>query len=149
MVTRHDLGESSHNREEESDERRAVETPLDLVETVRSLMEELQSCKVDNERLIKEQEKQNGINAVLLQILSDIQRKMQHGRDVSHVEKHRTKKTLSPPEIQKHGHGSGHTRRRTSRKAQHGAKRHSMEDSSSEDTDNSKESSSGKTGSNS
>jgi hypothetical protein len=29
------------NREEEYDERRVVETPADLVETVRSLMEEL------------------------------------------------------------------------------------------------------------
>ena len=74
MVTHHELGETSHNGEEESDERRVVETPLDLVETVRSLMEELQSCKVDNERLTKEQEKHNEINAVLLQSLSDIQR---------------------------------------------------------------------------
>jgi hypothetical protein len=32
-----------------------VETPPDLVEIVRSLMEELQSFKADNERLIKEQ----------------------------------------------------------------------------------------------
>jgi hypothetical protein len=52
------LGENSDNREDESHERRVVETPLDLAETVRSLMEELQSCKADNERMIKEQEKQ-------------------------------------------------------------------------------------------
>jgi hypothetical protein len=58
MVMRHEVGDGSHNRDEESDERRAVETPLDLAETVRSLMDELQSCKADNERLIKEQEKQ-------------------------------------------------------------------------------------------
>jgi hypothetical protein len=57
MVTHQELGEISHNREEESDERRVVETPPNLVETVRSLMEELQSYKDDNERLIKEQEK--------------------------------------------------------------------------------------------
>jgi hypothetical protein len=74
MVTHHELGESSHSREEEFDERRVVETPLDLVEIVRSLMEELQSCEADNERLIKEQEKETEINAVLLQILLDIQR---------------------------------------------------------------------------
>jgi hypothetical protein len=41
------MGESSHNREEEYDERRAMETPPDLAETVRSLMAELQSCKDD------------------------------------------------------------------------------------------------------
>jgi hypothetical protein len=54
MVTHHELGESSHNRKEEYDERRVVETHPDLVETVRSLMEELQSCKAENERIIKE-----------------------------------------------------------------------------------------------
>jgi hypothetical protein len=74
MVTHHELGESSHNREEESDERRAVETPQDLAEIVRSLMVELQICKADNERLIKEQEKKTEINAILLQSLLDIQR---------------------------------------------------------------------------
>jgi hypothetical protein len=39
MVTHHELGENSHNREEESDERKVVETPPYLDETVRSLME--------------------------------------------------------------------------------------------------------------
>jgi hypothetical protein len=62
---------------------------------------------------------------------------------------HHTKKTPSPPEIQKHGSESGHTKRRNSKKAQHGAKRHSMEYSSIQDTDNSKESSSNKTSSHS
>jgi hypothetical protein len=57
MVTRHGVGDGSHNRDEESDERRVVETPPDLDETVRSLMVELQICKADNKRLIKEQEK--------------------------------------------------------------------------------------------
>jgi hypothetical protein len=69
MVTHHELGEISHNRKEEFDERGAVETPLDLDETERSLMEKLQSCKDDNERLIKEQEKQFEINAIIFQIL--------------------------------------------------------------------------------
>jgi hypothetical protein len=72
------MGEVSHNRDEESDERRAIGTPPDLAETVRSLMVELQSCKVDNERLMKEQEKKTEINTVLLQSLSDLQRQMQH-----------------------------------------------------------------------
>jgi hypothetical protein len=72
MVTFHEVGDGSHNRDEESDERRVVETPPDLVKTVRNLMAKLQSYKVDNERLIKEKEKQMKINAVLLQILSNI-----------------------------------------------------------------------------
>jgi hypothetical protein len=57
MVMHHEVGYGSHNKDEESDERRVVETPPDLAETVRSLMVELQSCKADNDRLIKEQEK--------------------------------------------------------------------------------------------
>jgi hypothetical protein len=74
MVTRHEVGDGSHNKDKESDERRAVETPPDLAETLRSLMVKLQSCKANNKRLIKEQEKQMDINAVLLQSLSNIQR---------------------------------------------------------------------------
>jgi hypothetical protein len=74
MVTHQEVGEGSHNRYEESDERRAIGTPPDLAETVRSLMVELQSCKADNERMMKEQEKKTEINAVLLQSLSDLQR---------------------------------------------------------------------------
>jgi hypothetical protein len=66
MVTHHEVGDGSHNRDEESDERRVVEAHPDLAETVRSLIVELQSWKADNERLIKEQEKQTEINAVLL-----------------------------------------------------------------------------------
>ena len=76
MVTHHEVGEGSHDRDEEFDERRAVGTPPGLVETMRSLMVELQSCKADNERMMKEQEKQTEINAVLLQSLSDLQRQV-------------------------------------------------------------------------
>jgi hypothetical protein len=76
-----------------------VGTPPNLAKTVRSLMVELQSCKDDNERMMKEQEKKIEINTVLLQSLSDLQRQMQH-----------------EPEVQKHGHISGHTERSTSKK---------------------------------
>jgi hypothetical protein len=77
MVTHHEFGEISHDREEGSNERRAVETPPDLDETVKILMEELQSCKDHNERLLKEHEKKIEINVVLLQSLSYIQRQIQ------------------------------------------------------------------------
>jgi hypothetical protein len=73
MVTHNELGERSHRREEESKERSVVETPPDLDETIRSLMGKLHSCEADNERLIKEHEKQNEINIVPLQIISNIQ----------------------------------------------------------------------------
>ena len=57
METHHEEGDGSHNRDEKSDERREAGTPPGLVETVRSLMVKLQSCKADNERMMKEQEK--------------------------------------------------------------------------------------------
>jgi hypothetical protein len=66
MVTHQEVGECSHNTDEESDKRRAIGTPPDLSETVRSLMVELQSYKADNERMMKEQENKTEINAVLL-----------------------------------------------------------------------------------
>jgi hypothetical protein len=54
MVTFYEMVDGSHNRVNESDERRTVETPPNLVETVRRLIEELHSCKADNKILIKE-----------------------------------------------------------------------------------------------
>jgi hypothetical protein len=87
MVTHHEVGDGSHNRDEEYDERRVVETFSVLAEIVESLVAELQSCKADNERLIKEQEKQTEIYAILLQSLSDIQRQLQHGPTTSQVDR--------------------------------------------------------------
>jgi hypothetical protein len=57
MVMHHEVGDGSHNRDEESNKRRAVETPPNLDETMRSLMVKIQSCKANNETLIKEKEK--------------------------------------------------------------------------------------------
>ena len=104
--------------------------------------------------MIKEQEKQTKINADLLQSLSDIQMQLQHGPTTNPVDIHHTKKTQSPPEIQKHGPESRNTRRSTSKKAQHGAKRHakvkdSSKESPSEGAENSKEMSSSETSSHS
>jgi hypothetical protein len=93
MVTHHEVGDDSHNRDEETDEKRVVETPPDLAETVRSLMVELQSWKADNERLMKEKEKQTKINEVLLQSLSELQRQLQHEPDTSHTDRRQTKKS--------------------------------------------------------
>ena len=54
------------NDETESNGRRNQETPPDIAATMRSLRVELQSCKEDNERMIKAQEDQNQINAAIL-----------------------------------------------------------------------------------
>jgi hypothetical protein len=56
MVTHQEVGEGSHNRDEESNKRREAGTPPGLAETMRSLMVELQRCKADNERMMKGQE---------------------------------------------------------------------------------------------
>jgi hypothetical protein len=130
MVTHQEMGEGSHNRDEESEKRRAIGTPPDLAETVRSLMVELQSCKADNERMMKEQEKKTEINAVLLQSLSDLQRQMQH-----------------EPEMQKHGHISGHTERSTSRKVHPRGKGPVPDDSSEKEAGDSEGSSRSRTSS--
>ena len=130
MVTPQEVGEASHNRDEDSDERRAVGTPPNLSETVRSLMVELQSCRADNERMMKEQEKQTKINAVLLQSLSDLQRQMEH-----------------EPETQKHGHISGHTERSTSKKVHPRGKGQATDDSSGKEAGGLEGSSSSRTSS--
>jgi hypothetical protein len=54
MVMQNEVGNGSQNRDKESDERRLVETPSNLAKTVRSQMVELQICKAENKRLIKE-----------------------------------------------------------------------------------------------
>jgi hypothetical protein len=147
MVTHHEVEDGSHNRDEESDERRVVETPPDLAETVRSLMVKLQSCKDDNERLIKEQEKQTKINAVLLQSLPDIQRQLRHGPDTSHAHQRQTNRSRSPPGIRKRGLLSGHTGRRTSRKVHHIDKGQASDNSFGKETGDSEGSSSSRTSS--
>jgi hypothetical protein len=130
MVTHQEMGEGSHNRDEESDERRAIGTPPNLAETMRSLMVELQRWKADNERMMKEQEKKTEINAVLLQSLSDLQQKMQH-----------------EPKMQKHGHISGHAERRTSREIHPRGKGPMPDDSTEKEDGDSEGSSSSRTSS--
>ena len=130
MVTHQEMGEGSHNRDEEFDKRRAIGTPPYLVETMRSLMVEFQSCKADNERMMKEQEKQTEINVVLLQRLSDLQRQMQQ-----------------EPEMQNHGRVSGHTERSISRKVHPRGKVPVPDDSTEKEVGDSEGSSSSRTNS--
>ena len=55
------MGENIHveNAKTESNGRRNKETPLDIAATMRILRVELQSCRKDNERMIKNQEEKN------------------------------------------------------------------------------------------
>ena len=54
------------NDKTESNGRRFQDTPSDIAATMRSLRVELQSCKEDNERMLKAQEDQNQINEAIL-----------------------------------------------------------------------------------
>lgn len=45
---------------------------LVLADTLRSLKEEITSCKADNDKILRAQEKQEKLNAILLQSLSDL-----------------------------------------------------------------------------
>jgi hypothetical protein len=92
--------------------------------------------------LIKEQEKQTKINAVLLQSLSDIQRQLQHGPDTSHADQRQTKKIQTAPEIWKRGLLSGHTGNSTSRMVHPRDKEQASDDSSGKETGDSEGSSS-------
>ena len=64
------------NAETNFNGRRLQETSPDFAATMRSLMAEMQSYKVDNEILVKAQEEQNQLNVAMLQNLTDIQRNM-------------------------------------------------------------------------
>ena len=74
------------NAKIESNGRRNQETPPDIAATVRSLRVELQSCREDNERMIKAQEEQNQLNASMLQSLTDIQRQINSRHRSSNLE---------------------------------------------------------------
>ena len=57
----------------ESNEQRDVGHSSELVDTLRSLMEELRSCKTDNDKIMQVQEKQAEVNEIPLQSLSELQ----------------------------------------------------------------------------
>jgi hypothetical protein len=69
-MVQHSMDDTSHLRDEESDGQRDRETPPYLMDTVRSL-------KADNERLMRAQDEQAELNAVLLQSLYEIQKHLQ------------------------------------------------------------------------
>ena len=57
---------------------------------MRSLRVDLQSCREDNERMLKAQEDQNQINAAILQSLTDIQGQIKSGHQTANPERSRS-----------------------------------------------------------
>ena len=78
------------NDETESNGRRNQETPPDSAATMRILRVELQSCKEDNERMLKAQEDQNQINAAILQSLTDIHGQINSRNQTTNPERRRS-----------------------------------------------------------
>ena len=64
------------NAETKSNGRIFQDTPPDFATTMRGLRVEMQSYRANNERLVKAQKEQNQLNASMLQILTDIQMRM-------------------------------------------------------------------------
>ena len=48
---------------------------------MRILRVELHSCREDNERMLRDQEEQNQLNVDMFQILTNIQTKINHGKN--------------------------------------------------------------------
>ena len=56
----------------ESNEKHGVGHSFDLADTLRSLKEEIRSCKADNDKIMQAHEKQAEVNAILLHSLSEL-----------------------------------------------------------------------------
>jgi len=65
-MAQYSMDRTSHLRDDESNERKVVDTPLDLVETMRNLKVGLQICEYENESIMRAQEKHVQINVILL-----------------------------------------------------------------------------------
>lgn len=70
---------SQHGYEEvESMGKRERAGSPDWMDTLRSLRDEIRSCKANNERIIREQKRRVEVNVVILQSPSYLQRKKHH-----------------------------------------------------------------------
>jgi len=84
---------------------------LELVETIRRLKMEVQSCRVDNERMLKAVEKQNQLNTQLLQSINHLQRQMKNGSGSRYEEGGRVihdEKTMEDLSTQRHHYSPTH-----------------------------------------
>jgi hypothetical protein len=63
---------------------------MNLVETIKSLQRDVLSYKADNEKLMRAQEQQNGINIRLLQSLDIIEKKVDKEIESSKSKSHRS-----------------------------------------------------------
>jgi hypothetical protein len=87
---------------------------MNLVETIKSLQKDVQSYKVDNEKLMKAKEQQEGFNIKLMQNLDIIEKKMDKETESSKSGSHRShderRRTISVG--RHHHHSPRHSTRR-------------------------------------
>jgi hypothetical protein len=79
-----------NERTESNGHKEGKEESMNLVETIKSLQKYVQSYKVDNERLMKSKEQQDGFNIKLLQSLDIIEKKMDKKTKSSKSKSHRS-----------------------------------------------------------
>lgn len=72
------------NEEGESVGKRVEEGSLDWMNKLRILRDEIRSCKVENEMMVKAEERQVEVNSSILQSFSYLKRKDQHELGASH-----------------------------------------------------------------
>jgi hypothetical protein len=70
--------------------REGKEERMNLVKTIKSLQKDVQSYKVDNNRLMKAKEEQDGFNIKLLQSLDKIEKKMDKEIESSKSRRHKS-----------------------------------------------------------
>jgi hypothetical protein len=69
---------------------KSKEEHINLVETIKGLQKDVQSYKVDNERLMKAKEQQDDFNIKLMQSLDIIEKKMDKEIESSRSRSHRS-----------------------------------------------------------
>ena len=72
-------------KEEESRERRDMETTPNLIQTMQSLREEFQSIREDNETRIRDQEEKKELNSMMLKNMPEIKNQNNQGQTSRNV----------------------------------------------------------------
>lgn len=76
-LIQYNIDRSQHDQEENLFGKNSEENLSYLMETIKSLRSELRSSKVDNANMVIAQEMKEQVNAVILQILSNLQKHKQ------------------------------------------------------------------------
>ena len=90
------------NEEIECSAYRANIEPIEMMETMKNLRMEVQSCRPDNERMLRAREQQNQLNIQLMHSLNFLYKQMQFGSNSFHDKEDREKSKKRSYERSKH-----------------------------------------------